>query len=128
MRQRDLFKRYHWDLFFGLLIYTALLVPTLRYAPQMPAGWLATAVHLCPMLGFVLILRGMLRWYRDADEYQRQFTLENVGLAAAATATLSFAYGFLENAGYPRLSMFAVWEVLAGCTALLMFVRSRAAR
>ena len=36
-----------------------------------------------------------------------------LGLSIAATALLSFGYGFLEGLGYPRLSMFGVWPLMA---------------
>jgi len=38
------------------------------------------------------------------DELQRRIHLEALGFAFGATAILTFAYGFLENAGLPRLS------------------------
>ena len=124
MRQRDLYKRYHFDLLGGLAIYAALLVASLRYAPLLAPGAGATLAHLSPMLGFALVLRGMLRWYAGADEYQRRITLENAAMSAAITATASFTYGFLENAGFPRLSMFVVWPVLGGSMALMLIIRT----
>ena len=33
--------------------------------------------------------------------------------SAAITAGLRFTCGFLENAGYPRLSMFTTWPLMA---------------
>jgi hypothetical protein len=38
--------------------------------------------------------------------------LENLAVAAAVTAGASLTYGFLENAGFPKLSMFVVWPVM----------------
>jgi hypothetical protein len=58
------------------------------------------------------------------DEYLRRNLLESFALAAALTAGLTFSYGFLETAGYPRLSMFSVWMVLAACTGLVTTVRA----
>ena len=53
----------------------------------------------------------------------RRFLLESVALAAAITAGLTFTYGFLETAGFPRLSMFSVWCVLCGATVLVCALR-----
>lgn len=124
MRERELYRRYHRDLLLGLAIYIAILVVTLRYAPLLPPGLPATLAHISPMLGFFLIFQGMLRWYRDADEYQRRITLENVAVAAAVTAASSFTYGFLENAGLPKLSMFVVWPLMGGVMAVTAIVRN----
>ena len=35
-------------------------------------------------------------------------------MAFAGTALVTFSYGFLENVGYAKLSMFAVWPLMAG--------------
>ena len=42
------------------------------------------------------------------DEYQRATYLETFAIGAAVTAGVTFTFGFLENAGFPRLSMFTV--------------------
>jgi hypothetical protein len=38
--------------------------------------------------------------------------LETIAIAFAITGGVTFTYGFLENAGYARLSMFTVWGVM----------------
>ena len=55
----------------------------------------------------------ILRELRRMDELQRRIQLEALGFAFAGTALLTFSYGFLEGLGYPRLSMFTVWPVMA---------------
>ena len=39
-------------------------------------------------------------------------SLESIAIGAAVTAALSLTYGFLESAGFPKLSMFWVWPVM----------------
>ena len=39
-------------------------------------------------------------------------SLEGLAIAAAVTAGLTFTYGFLESAGFPKVSMFWVWGVM----------------
>ena len=56
---------------------------------------------------------------RRSDEFIRKTTLEHIAIAAAITAGWTFTYGFLENAGFPRLSMFTVWPVMGAAWALL---------
>ena len=64
-----------------------------------------------------------VRHFGRIDEYQRMRMLENVALASAVTAGLTFTYGFLETAGYPKLSMFTVWIVLCGSVGLVGILR-----
>jgi hypothetical protein len=55
---------------------------------------------------------------RRLDEFLRLRSLEGLAIAAAVTAALSFSYGFLEGAGFPKLSMFWVWPVMCVVWAL----------
>nr|WP_315391574.1 hypothetical protein [uncultured Duganella sp.] len=100
------------ELFGSIAIYAALLVPAIIYGPAMQAGALKTAVMTCPMFGFWLMIWAVARQVGRMDEYQRIVMLETFALAAAVTAAVTFTYGFMENAGYPRLSMFYVWGVM----------------
>jgi hypothetical protein len=52
------------------------------------------------------------RHFRRMDEFLRLRSLEGLAIAAAITAALSVTYGFLESAGFPKLSMFWVWGVM----------------
>ncbi len=108
----------------ALLLYTVLLVAAIRFGRPLEEGVLRTLLLLSPMIGFGLMLRAIARHLNRVDEYLRMFLLESFALAAGITAGLSFTYGFLETAGYPRLSMFTVWVVLCGATTLVCLVRS----
>lgn len=103
---------YMRELFGSIAIYVGLLIPSIIYGQEMEAGPLKTAVLTCPMIGFVLMIWAIARHFGRMDEYQRIVTLETFALAAALTAAVTFTYGFMENAGYPRLSMFYVWGVM----------------
>ncbi|TBU72195.1 hypothetical protein DNK10_21850 [Pseudomonas daroniae] len=48
-----------------------------------------------------------------------------LAITFVGTALLTFSYGFLEVAGFPRLSMFFVWPVLASLWALGTFAAWR---
>jgi hypothetical protein len=68
------------------------------------------------------------RHFRRMDEFVRMRSLESLAVAAAITAGLSLTYGFLESAGFPKLSMFWVWGVMGlvwGAHACLRCVLTR---
>lgn len=117
-------KAYLREMAIAFAVYAMLLVATIRYGRAMDDGLLRTVVLLSPMIGFCLMLWAIARHLNRVDEYLRRFLLESFALAAALTAGLTFSYGFLETAGYPRLSMFAVWMVLGATTALVCTVRA----
>lgn len=123
MLEKQARNRYLVELFAGLGIYMILLMAALKYAPGMPAGALRTAVMVSPMFGFALGVWAIVRQMARMDEYLRQQTLEAIGIAAAVTAGWTFTYGFLENAGFPRMSMFMVWPVMGGVWGVVVCVR-----
>ena len=110
--ERKAGRQYLRELFGSIAIYMALLIPSVTYGPALDDGMLKTVVLVCPMIGFFLMIWAVARQVGRMDEYQRGVMLETFAIAAAITAGLTFTYGFLENAGYPRLSMFTVWGVM----------------
>jgi hypothetical protein len=75
------------------------------------------------MIGFGLMIRAIARHVARIDEYQRLRLLEGIALAFAITGAVTFSYGFLETAGFPKLSMFSVWIVMGASWGLVCLVR-----
>ena len=72
--------------------------------------------------GFALV--AYLRFLGRMDELGRRIQLEALAIGFGAAGMLTFAYGFLENAGFPQLSylwvfplMIALWGVGGAVTA-----------
>ena len=122
--ERRVGKAYLRELGISFAVYAILLAASILYGRPMAEGMPRTVVLLSPMLGFCLMLWAIARHLDRVDEYLRRYLLESFALAAALTAGLTFSYGFLETAGYPRLSMFAVWVVLCVATVLVCAVRA----
>lgn len=123
MHEQRVAKAYYKELGGSIVLYSLLLAAAIRFGRPMEEGPARTLVLLSPMLGFGLALWAIARHFSRVDEYMRMFLLESVALAAAITAGLTFTYGFLETAGFPRLSMFTVWCVLCGATGLVCVLR-----
>lgn len=123
MREKEAARLYSVELFAGLGMYTVLLMAALKYGPGMPEGALRIALMVSPMLGFGLGVRAIARQLARSDEFMRLRTLEAVAIAAAVTAGWTFTYGFLENAGFPKLSMFTVWPVMGGVWGGVVCIR-----
>jgi hypothetical protein len=71
------------------------------------------ALALLPMLGFLAGIRAVARVMRRLDERERELLLQTLAVSFGATAAITFSYGFLEAAGAPKISMFAVWPLQA---------------
>ena len=77
-----------------------------------------TLVALTPLIPAALALSAYLRFLARMDELGRRIQLEALAFGFGAAGMLTFAYGFLENAGFPQLSyiwvfptMIALWGI-----------------
>ncbi|MBC7664042.1 MAG: hypothetical protein H7276_09655 [Caulobacter sp.] len=107
-------RQYTLELSAALAIYAALLVGSIELLQHvaLASPW-RDAVALSPMVAAVAVPWIVLREMRRMDELQVRIQFEALGFAFAGTAILTFSYGFLEGLGYPKLSMFTVWPILA---------------
>ncbi|WP_169052668.1 hypothetical protein [Pseudooceanicola onchidii] len=98
----------------SLAAYIVVLVISLRLLGRgIDSRVLATAISLAPMIPACILALSIVRATRRADEMQQRIQLEAVTMAFVGTALITFSYGFLENVGFPRLSAFAIWPLMA---------------
>jgi hypothetical protein len=107
-------KQYQKELWTALAVYGVMLIGSIQLLTHMDVArpWRAL-IALSPILPAAATAWVVLRELRRMDELQRRIQLEALGFSFAGTAILTFSYGFLEGLGYPRLSMFTVWPLLA---------------
>jgi hypothetical protein len=123
MHEKRVARAYTLELMIALAVYTVLLMAAIRYGRPMEDGWLRTLVLVSPMIGFGLMIRTIARHFARIDEYQRMRMLENLAIATAITGAVTFTYGFMETAGFPKLSMFYVWVVMCSSVAIVNLAR-----
>lgn len=82
-------------------------------------------VALLPMIpaGFALV--AVVRHLGRLDELQRRIQFEALAFAFGGTALVTFGYGFVENVGFPHLSWFWVWPLMALLWALGLVLANR---
>ena len=98
----------------GLIAYAIALLVSLELLKRGIADDnLRIGVALLPVIPMVAIAWTILNHLRRMDELQRIIQLQSIAAALAGTAIITFGYSFLENIGYPRLSMFVVWPIMA---------------
>jgi hypothetical protein len=123
MLERDARHKYQRELAGSGVAYLLVLYGSLTLAKPMADGVLRTALLLTPAIPIGLMIWVIARQFRRMDEFIRLRTLESLAIAAAVTAGLSLTYGFLEGAGFPRLSMFWIWAVMGFVWGALECVR-----
>jgi len=124
MREREALRRYHWELGGALAFYMAVLFATVHFANDMAPGLGRTLVVLMPSVPIAIAVWAIVRQFQRMDEYVRLRSLEDIGIAAAVTAAWTLTYGFLEGAGFPRLTMFWVWPVMGGVWFTISRIRA----
>ncbi|UOD29068.1 hypothetical protein INH39_27150 [Massilia violaceinigra] len=123
MHEKIIGRRYLRELFGAIGIYGLLLTASITFGKDLPNGSARTLILAVPIIGVALAVWAIVRQMRRVDEFVRQVTLQNVAISAAITASLTFSYGFLELAGFPRVSMFVVWPLMGASWLLTCLVR-----
>src|SRR5215471_15537895 len=95
-----------------LAAYVVVLVGVIKILQNFELGPFKYLLVLTPMLPLVFVITAVLRALRMADELQRRIHLEALAIAFAASAFVTFAYGFLEGAGLPHIGWIYVWPVM----------------
>jgi high-affinity Fe2+/Pb2+ permease len=105
-----------------------VLVVSIDVGRPMHEGIGRTLLLVSPMVPFLLAVWAVVRQFRRLDEYGRLMSLESIAMAFGVTAGWVVTYGFMENVGYPRLSMFSVWMVMMSAWVISATVRCLAGR
>ena len=128
MKEQEGNRQYRLELFSAMLAYGLVLIGSVIFAKPMEPGIARTLLLVTPAIPLMLAVWAIARHFRRMDEFLRLRSLEGLAIAAAITAGLSLTYGFLESAGFPKLSMFWVWGVMGlvwGAQACLRCLFSR---
>jgi FlaA1/EpsC-like NDP-sugar epimerase len=112
--QRDVNRRYYRELTLSMVAYVVTLVGVLLLAQRasITNRVALAAISLVPMIPVAGACVAIVRFIRDCDELERQIQLSSLAITVLVTAFVTFSYGFLEGAGFPRLSMFVVWPLM----------------
>ena len=95
-----------------LVAYAIVLIPvTLVMDANQDASW-RWAIAWLPIVPCAFAVRAYMRLYRRIDELRRLIALESLAFAFGGTALITFGYGFLQAAGAPDISWFAVWPIM----------------
>ena len=128
MKEREANSKYRVELFSAMLLYVAVLMGSIAAGKGMDPGPARTLLLVTPIVPLMLAVWAIARHFRRMDEFVRLRSLESLAVAAGVTAGLSLTYGFLESAGFPKLSMFWVWTVMGAAWGLYALLRRVASR
>lgn len=117
--------RYRRRLLGAMAVYALLIVLLLPIAKGDGPLWLKAASALLPVLPVLLALRELLRMLQSLDELERRQQFEATATAAVLTCMLTFAWGLLETAGFPRIPVVLVLPLFCALYGSALFVVCR---
>ena len=104
-------RAYTRELAIAMAAYAVAVLVTVRLTPSVDPAFRALFV-LIPLIPSGFALRAYLRYLGRMDELGRRIQLEALAIGFGAAGMLTFAYGFLENAGFPQLSYIFVFPLM----------------
>ena len=117
MSQRSAARAYTRELGLPMVAYVIVVLVSIKLVGGLDQPT-KTLVALTPLIPATLALFAYLRFLSRMDELGRRIQLEALAFGFGAAGMLTFAYGFLENAGFPQLSyiwvfplMIALWGI-----------------
>jgi hypothetical protein len=117
MIQRTAARAYTRELGLAMAAYVLVVLVSIKLVGGLDQPT-KTLVALTPVVPAGFALFAYLRFLSRMDELGRRIQLEALAFGFGAAGMLTFAYGFLENAGFPQLSyiwvfplMIALWGI-----------------
>ena len=106
-------RRYAIEFSAALICYAIVLVGSIKLLGLYGETAWRYPLALSPVLPASAALLAFVRFFRAVDELEQRMHLESLAFAFGASALATFAYGFLEGAGFPHLNWTFVWPVMA---------------
>ncbi len=109
----------------AMIAYVIVLPISIALIEAHPHAAWRVPVALAPMIPAAFALWAFVRQVRRMDELQRQIQFEALAASFGATALLTFSYGFLENVGFPHLSLIWVLPLMVALWGMSLTITSR---
>lgn len=121
-------KRYLREFIYSMIAYVFTLITSiimLAFMADYPMNPARIIVALAPIMPVIFMIVAFLRYLNGIDELQQRIQLLAIGFAAGTTSMLAFSYGFLENVGFPPISLMWAFPVMVGLWGIGLFFISR---
>jgi hypothetical protein len=108
-------RRYLREFIYSMIAYIitlALSLIGLGFFADYPLNIARIIVALAPVVPIIFMILSFMKYLNSIDELQQKIQLLAIGFAAGVTSLLTFSYGFLENVGFPPISLLWVFPVM----------------
>jgi hypothetical protein len=95
-----------------MIAYTVIIIVSRLLLNNLGDSLWRFPIALLPVIPIIILILAFMRYLSAIDELQQKIQLQAIGFAAGTTGLLTFAYGFLELAGFPRFSTFFIFPMM----------------
>jgi len=121
-------QRYFLEFGASIAAYAVILTASVYGLNHGVIGFLRYVVAVVPAVPIIGVSLAVVRWLRATDEYERQTTITGMAIAGGLTALIAVTYGFLENAGMPRMSVWISYLIFMTIWGIATPILKRAPR
>jgi hypothetical protein len=106
-------RRYLLEFSVGMAVYTATVFASAAWLRANAESPWRLVIALVPLLPIAVTVVALIRFYLQQDELQKRQQVESLAFAFVGSSFLVITYGFRETAGFPRVTVWWVWVVMA---------------
>lgn len=118
-------KTYAREFVIAMVLYIVLLISVVLLLRNIEGTVWRALLAVLPVIPVGFGMSAFIRFLNRMDELQQRIQLAGIAFAAGAVGMLSFTYGFLELAGFPRISWLWIFPALIMLWGLGVAVASR---
>ncbi len=110
----------------GLAGYVGLLFLANQIAPQISQGFAVQAgLALLPIAAAIVVMWFMIRAIRALDEMHKAQQFEGMAIGFGASLLFCLTWGFMEDAGAPRIDTYALIPIMTGFWVIGIWIAGR---
>lgn len=119
-------KRYNREFLLAMLAYVIVVIVSVALINISPAGaWWRIPLALTPVIPAIFGMIAYIRFVSRIDELQRRIQFEGLAFGFGAAGILTFSYGFLENVGFPHISLLWIFPFMIALWGIGVAIASR---
>lgn len=121
----DSTRRYKLELLISMAVYVVMLIGSQLIYLRLPDHPAKVLLLVLPVVPVLFAFRAFIRHMRGMDELQQRIQMEAFAFSLGLTGILTFTYGFLEGAGYPRIGLIWVLPLSIALWGIGLAIASR---
>ena len=106
-------RQYVREFGIAMVAYVVAVIVSITIIENSPVSALwRVPLALLPVIPAIFGVIAYMRFVRQMDELQRRIQFEGIAFSFGVAGILTFSYGFLENIGFPHISLMWIFPFM----------------